>query len=292
MQIFFFYLLLPLIYLVSLIPFKLLYIFSDMLFILLYHITAYRKKVVLKNLRNSFPHKTSQEISVISKKYYQHFCDVILETIKVLSLKKEDIIKRYQLHDSSLFTKLYSNNKNILILMGHYGNWEWTGLSLGIQLPYPLAVVYKPLSNKYFNNLILKIRTRFGIEMFSMNSIIRDFLQNQNKIGATAFVADQSPSPEVAYWTRFLNQDTAVFMGVEKLARRFNYPVVFACAKRIKRGYYEISPKIISSASSLTLNGQITETYIKLLEEEIIKQPELWLWSHRRWKHQKPIKEI
>jgi KDO2-lipid IV(A) lauroyltransferase len=189
-----------------------------------------------------------------------------------------------------LLDKYHAENKSLIIVMGHYGNWEWAGNTFSILGIHQLYVIYHPLTNKYFNNLIIHMRTRFGTKLIEMKNTIRDMLSNKKELSATAFIADQTPAPESAYWTKFLNQDTPVFWGTEKIARKINYPIVFVNVKRIKRGYYEIFVETLVENPATTKVGEISELHTRRLEEEIIKQPELWLWSHRRWKH--PVPEV
>ena len=185
-----------------------------------------------------------------------------------------------------LFKDLSAQKKNIVIVMGHFGNWEWAGNVFNYN-NHQLYVIYHPLSNTYFNNLVIKMRTRFGTKLIEMRNTLRDMITHRNEIHATAFIADQTPFPENAYWTTFLNQDTPVFTGTEKIARKFNYPVVFVSVKRKRRGYYEIFAETLFENPKDTKEGEISETHTRKLEQDIRQQPETWLWSHRRWKHQR-----
>jgi Kdo2-lipid IVA lauroyltransferase/acyltransferase len=285
-----FYLSIPFIYLLSLLPFGLFYGVSDFFFLLIYYVIGYRKKVVLENLRKSFPKKSEEELKKIRFKFYRYFCDFVLETLKNLTISKKNMLKHCKLNvdAKALFDKYHNENKSLIFVMGHYGNWEWAGNTFSILGKHQLYVIYHPLTNKYFNNLIIGMRTRFGTKLIAMKNTIRDMLANRNELSATAFIADQTPPPEGAYWTKFLNQDTPVFWGTEKIARKVNYPILFINVKRIKRGYYEIFAETLVEEPAKTTEGQISEMHTRRLEQEIIKQPELWLWSHRRWKHKKP----
>ena len=259
------------------------------MYVLLYYVIGYRKKVVLENLRNSFPEKNEDEIKLIRKKFYKYLCDLFLETFKTLTISKEEAIKRCKFNADSLalFEKLYAEKKSIILVMGHYGNWEWGGSSFTLENKHQLYVIYKPLANKYFDRLIYKMRTRFGTKLTEMNNTWKDMLGYKNIIIATAFIADQTPSPDNAYWTTFLNQDTPVFLGAEKIAKKLNYPIVFINIKRMKRGFYEMSAELLFEDPRSTKDGEISEAHTRQLEQEVIKQPEIWLWSHRRWKHKK-----
>ncbi len=284
MQAFWFYLSFPFIYLISLLPFWLLYGFSDLLYLTL-RLSGYRKKVVLDNLRNSFPQKNRAEINKIYKDYYHYLCDLVLETVKTLTMSKEQTQKRCVFHNPKWLSEIYAEKKSIIILMGHYGNWEWAGPAFSLTTKFQLVVIYRPLSNSYFEKLTVGMRTRHGTKITAVNATLRDMVANRKSITATAFVADQTATPENAYWTNFLNQDTAIFTGPEKLAKKFDYPVVYMNIKRIKRGYYEVFPELLFRNPKETADNEILESFTKRLEKEINMNPSIWLWSHRRWKH-------
>jgi KDO2-lipid IV(A) lauroyltransferase len=285
-----FYISIPFIYLFSILPFWLFYGASDLFFLLIYYIVGYRKKVVLDNLRNSFPGKNEDELKKIRFNFYRYFCDFVLETLKTLTISKRSMMKHCKLNADAkiLFDKYHNEKKSLIFVMGHYGNWEWAGNTFSLEGKHQLYVIFHPLTNPYFNNLIVGMRTRFGTKLIEMKNTIRDMISNRHELSATAFIADQTPPPEGAYWTKFLSQDTPVFWGTEKIARKLNYPVIFVNVKRIKRGYYEIFAETLVEEPAKTLEGEISELHTRRLEQEIIKQPELWLWSHRRWKHRKP----
>lgn len=268
-------------------PFWLLYRLSDCLYFILLYVLKYRKNVILDNLRNSFPEKSEKEIQKILKSYYQYFCDLVLETFKSLTISKKEALKRFQIPDKTLFEELYSQNKSLVVIMGHYSNWEWASTTSSLIISYPIYVIYRPLSNKYFGDLINKMRSRFGTKMVSMAQTFRQMIQNKDTPTITVFVGDQTPFREHAYWTDFLNQETGVFIGTEKMARKFNYPVLFATIKRVKRGYYHFLYEMLCENPASTPEGELTKMHTKRLEKEIKAQPELWLWSHRRWKYKR-----
>jgi KDO2-lipid IV(A) lauroyltransferase len=257
----------------------------------LYHLVGYRKQVVTQNLQRSFPDKTPAEIKKIRVDFYRYLCDLFLETFKTLTISAKSMQKHCKLSEEAqaLFTRLNNDKKNIILVMGHYGNWEWAGNVFSLLCPQQLYVIYHPLSNKYFNGLMYKMRTRFGTKLIEMNDTFRAMVSNRNIINATAFIADQTPQPQNAFWTNFLNQDTPVFYGTEKIARKLNSPVVYVSVKRYKRGYYEIFAEMLEDKPSATVDGELSSLHTKRLEKDIIGQPETWLWSHRRWKHTKPV---
>lgn len=266
-----------------------LYFLSDCMYFILYRLLGYRKQVVLTNLHNSFPGKTEEEINQLVKKYYHHLCDLTLETFKTLTISKKTMVKRCRFTDEALqtFNDLAAKKQSIILVMGHLGNWEWAGNSFSLLCQHHLYVIYHPLSNKYFNGLMYRMRSRFGTGLIPMKDTFRQMVANRNELTATAFIADQSPPKEGAHWMKFLNQDTPVFMGTEIIARKIGYPIIYGSIKRTQRGYYEVSVEVLTEHPKDTEEGYITETHTRRLEQDIIAQPETWIWSHRRWKHKK-----
>ena len=285
-----FYLLLPFLYLISILPFPVFYLFSDFVFVIVYYVLGYRKKVVLQNLRNSFCEKSEKEITLLCLKFFRYFCDMSLEILKTLTISRKSMLKRCKRNEGALhlFQKYYEEKKSLIIVLGHLGNWEWSGNTFSIMCKQQLYTIYHPLENKYFNKFSTGIRTRFGTKLIEMKNVFRDMVKVKNEINATAFIADQTPHPDNAYWTTFLNQDTPVFKGTEVIAKKLNYPIIFTTVKRINRGYYEIFAELLCENPSSTSEGEISEMHSKKLEAEIRKNPETWLWSHRRWKHKRP----
>lgn len=283
-----YYLSLPFIYLLSLLPFRFLYFLSDGLFFLLYTVIGYRKKIVQCNLENAFPVKTAQEVLLIRRAFYRYFCDLFLETFKTLTISRSNMLKHCGMSDAaqSLFDRLAEENRSFVIVMGHKGNWEWAGNTFSLCCKHQLYVIYHPLSNKHFNKLVVKMRNRFGTRLIEMKNTFRDMVKNRGELNATAFIADQSPPPDTAYWMTFLNQDTGVFKGTEKIVKKLNLPVVYVSVKKLKRGYYMLDAEQLD-IPELAEPGEITAIHTRRLEADIIEQPETWLWTHRRWKHKK-----
>lgn len=275
--------------LIALLPMRMLYVISDFLYPFVYYIIRYRRRVVYENLRNSFPEKSDKEIQQIAKKFYRYFCDILVETVKLFHIKPEELIRRLKFKDTSLILEEYEKKKHILAVLGHYGNWEW-GLSLGMQIPYNFVGIYKPLTNKYFDELMIRLRTQFGSEAVPMKQTPRalaTYIQ-QGRLTILNFIADQSPhSNEIQYWTNFLNQDTPVFLGIEKFAVKTHQPVYFFNINRVKRGYYEVEVKKLCDDADTLATHELTEMHVRLLEENIRRSPETWLWSHRRWKNKR-----
>jgi KDO2-lipid IV(A) lauroyltransferase len=286
MQALWFYLLYPFVYLISRLPFSLLYRFSDFLYYLI-RATGYRRKVVIQNLKNSFPEKSDEELDKISNEYYRYLCDLTLETLKTLNMSEQQTNARVTFHSTPWLDQFYREKKSIIIVMGHYGNWEWAGPAFTLNTNYQLVVIYRPLSNLYFEKMMSGMRTRFGTRITPVEKTLRDMVGYRSEITATAFIADQTASKKNAYWTPFLNQDTAVFTGPEKLAKKFNYPVVYMNLQRVKRGYYEIKPELLFETPAVTADNEITVRFTNRLEADIKHDPIPWLWSHRRWKHKR-----
>ena len=275
------------VYILTLTPFWLIYRISDLIYLLMYYLFSYRKNVVFENLRNSFPEKSEKEIIKIAKEYYKYFFDLMLETFKTLTMTKNQAMKRCVFDSNSLelFNKLYNENKDVIIVLGHFGNWEMGGTSFNSYCKQYLSVIYKPLKNKYFDKLIYNMRTRWGSKLIPMHDTYETMKSTKNTISATAFIADQTPSPDNAYWTTFLNQDTPIYWGTERIAKKLDYPIVYMTINLIKRGYYKIFAEMLVEYPRKTAEGEISEAHTRKLEKDIMEQPEIWLWSHRRWKH-------
>ncbi|MFW5781160.1 MAG: lysophospholipid acyltransferase family protein [Bacteroidota bacterium] len=273
-------------YLLSLIPLRALYILSDITYPLLNHVVKYRKKIVYENLKNAFPDKTYQERKKIANQFYKHFCDTIFETIKLLTISKKKYYHRVTYKNPGVLTELYQKKQHAIVVVGHYGNWEWL-TALPKDSPYHTMAVYKPLNNKRFDNLLIKMRSRFGTEMVPMRQTIKAInrYHEEKKYTLSCFIGDQSPVwEEVQYWTEFLNQNTPVYLGIEKISRKTRQAVLFYNMQKTKRGHYEVEIIKLSDDASKTQPYEITEKHVKLLERIIKNRPELWLWTHRRWK--------
>jgi Kdo2-lipid IVA lauroyltransferase/acyltransferase len=286
----FYYILLPFIYLLSLLPFPILYRVSDGFYFILYYIIGYRKKVAMQNLRNAFPEKSEAEIKRLCKDFYHYLCDLFLETFKTLTISRSSMLKHCTLSPAAkdIFDRFNQEGKSIVLVMGHYGNWEWAGNTYSLLCKQKLFVVYHPVANKYFDGLMYRMRTRFGTGLIAMKDTFKDMVKHKAMTSTTAFIADQTPPPENAFWTNFLNQDTPIFRGTEKIAKKLGYPIVYITIKRLKRGYYNILAEVLSEDSKNTAEGEISELHTARLEKDIREQPELWLWTHKRWKHKRP----
>lgn len=289
MQAVAYYLSLPLLYGISLLPFPVLYFVSDLLYVLVYHVVGYRKPVVRRNLERSFPDKSADELQRLTRRFYRYFCDLTLETLKTLTIRPTVLKKRVRFNDLSAIEECYRQGRSVVLVMGHFGNWELAGARFALEPIHPLYVIYHPLKNPYFDRLFIRMRTRLGNRLYPMKEAVRSIMRDRDAVTATAFIADQNPSARNVYWTRFLNQDTAVFMGSEKIARKLNTPVIYVSVKRKRRGVYCVDTDLLVSNPADTQEHEISERQTRRLEQDIIAQPETWLWTHRRWKQQRKM---
>jgi KDO2-lipid IV(A) lauroyltransferase len=278
-------------YTLSLLPFPVLYLLSDGVCFLVFRVLGYRKSVVFKNLSNSFPEKTPAEIERLAKAYYRYLCDLFLETFKTLSISKKAMLRHCEMDEEALaiFNELAAQGKSSILVLGHYGNWEWAGNTFSMLCPQPLYVIYHTISSPIFDRLMYHMRTRFGGGLIESSQTFKVMVKQKGTVTATAFIADQTPQPQRAHWMTFLNQDTPVFMGAETIARKLNYPIVYATVKRLRRGYYRIYAERLLEAPAASAEGTISELHTRRLERDILAHPEIWLWSHKRWKHARPV---
>jgi KDO2-lipid IV(A) lauroyltransferase len=280
-----YYLLLAFCYSLSILPLWLLYIISDGLCFLVYNVIGYRRKVVLDNLRQAFPEKTDAELRILSKKYYRNLTDMMVETIKLLTMSKRSLQKRF-ICDLSVLHKLYNEGRSCQLHLGHNFNWEWANLFCMQGVQFPFLVVFMPISNKSVNRMFRHFREKFGTKLIPANDMRNGMAPWMGKQYLLALVADQNPgNPRRCYWYPFLNRMTAFYKGPEMSARRHNIPVVFADIRKLKRGYYKAQLTLAFENPIQEPEGTITEAFVKYLEKNIREQPEVWVWSHRRWKH-------
>lgn len=273
----------------TLLPLPVLYIFSDILFLILYYFPSYRRKIVTLNLRNSFPEKSDQELRSVEKKFYHHLADLFVETLKLAHLSKANLAKRMRLTNPEVLERLYNEGRDIICVIGHYNNWEWMQ-DIVFFMKYHAVTIYKPLQNKQFDRFMLDLRTKNGMKLTPMSHIMRDIIEARkiNRRSFYTFITDQTPpKSEIQYWTKFLNQDTPVYLGVEKVARKYDMAVVFFSSRKIRRGYYTFTAEILFEHPSGMPEYTVTEGHVRKLEELIKANPEYWIWSHRRWKHKR-----
>ena len=273
----------------ALLPMRALYVLSDILYVLIYKIAGYRVKVVRRNITASFPDKSKAEWRQLERRFYHHFADYIVETIKLAHISLDEIQQRAYLKNPELVDQLMEKGHTCFILtMGHYGNWEWFSGSTTRFEDSRIYQIYRPLNNKAFDKLFADLRTQFGSFGIKKNDTIRDIIKlKQDKTKSVViFLADQTPSKaNLHYWTEFLHQDTAILTGPERIARKLNLPVIFLDTQKVKRGYYTVDMKLITENPKVTPENYITERYARLLEKMILRDPAYWLWTHKRWKH-------
>ena len=280
-------------FLVSLLPFWLLYIVSDLLFVFLYYIIGYRKAVVRENLRNSFPEKSEVERLIIERKYFKYLADLTMETIKSISISKKEVQRRMLPTNPELMEHYFSQGKSIIAAAGHYCNWEMATLSFGFLTDKRRVVIYKTQSNIVFNNFFNRTRSRFGATMVAMKQTLRKMIEYKNELTFSVLVSDQTPAiGEANYFTTFLNQPTAVFLGIEKLTKVTDCVVIFYRIDLVKRGYYTYTFVPLVENTKQTKPYEITDSHVRYLETLIREKPEYWLWSHRRWKIKPEIANI
>lgn len=275
-----------LIYLISRLPFGIIYRLSDLLAFFLGRVFRYRNTIVYSNLARSFPQKTDAEIKKIMRRFYRNLADLVLETIKSSGMSLEQIEERVVFRNQEVFDELYDSEKNVFAALGHCGNWEWVGNKIATFLRHEGAAIYKPLHDKFFDDYMIGLRQKYkGTRMIDYKKVFRTLLSLKDQLITVFVLADQSPPrTEMNYFVEFLGQRTAFYDGTEKVARALNYTVVYLDVVRLKRGHYEIEVKTIARDAKDTEEHFITRTYVHMLQESIQRQPDNWLWSHRRWK--------
>ncbi|MCO6495609.1 MAG: lysophospholipid acyltransferase family protein [Bacteroidetes bacterium] len=270
----------------SLLPLQALYFITYPFYWLLFYCLKYRRKVTRQNLLNSFPNKSKNEIKEIEKKYYKHLSRLFAEFIKGISIGENELKRRVILHNREVLQNIYNNHGASIVLLGHYGNWELIAQAAELIAPHHFCIVYKPLHNYFFNDLIYKSRTKFGAETIPMEATYDKIKNSQKEKVLFTLVADQSPSNlKNVRWINFLNQKTAFMSGAELLHKRLDIPICYLSVKSSKSGYYDLYPKVIIESKLNNSNIDIIALYAEMLQNDIEEKPELWLWSHKRWKH-------
>ena len=274
----------------SLFPLPILYWFSDIAYFFVYRIFGYRKEVIFENLANAFPDKSAAERKEIAGKFYHFITDLMIEILWCFSLSEKRIRHRFKVINPELLDDFYDAGKSVVLVLGHYSSWEMVLSSLNLFVKHRVSTIYIPLTNKGLDRMFYKMRTVFSAKMIAKKDFRESFAEHDDELRAIIFGADQSPAvSKNIYWTQFLNQDTAVAFGVEKYARKYDMPVVYSRLRREMRGYYSLEFETISAEPMATAEGEISEQHVRLLEQEIIYQPEFWLWSHKRWKKKRDV---
>ena len=291
MQLLSYILIYPLIWFLSILPTRVLYMFSSVLFVFIFYVLGYRRKVVRHNLKLCFPEKSDKEIRTIAKKFYQHFCDMIFESIRSLSISEAEIKRRFKFTNIEEVLEVEKANKSIMMMCAHYGSWEWIFI-LQRYVKYDGYAVYKKLNNKYFDGLVRKIRAKYNTYLITTKQTVftlRD-LKTKGKMGVFGFLSDQSPKAEKAkHWKEFMGIKVPVYTGAEGLAKELDMAVMFFETKKIKRGYYETTFKTVTLNPTEYKDYEITDMFIEYLEKMIYEAPEYYLWTHKRWKHRDKV---
>jgi KDO2-lipid IV(A) lauroyltransferase len=289
MQAVAYYLVLPFLYFFSVLPISVLYAFSKFLiYPVLYHLLGYRKVVVRKNVSNSFPDKSQTEKLQIEKDFYHYLGDLFVETIKSFTISEKALLKRISFQNLEILGPYFEKNQNVIITLGHIGNYEMIAKAMPFHFKHKVLVPYHKMSNPFFNELFFKSRTAFGTVFFPTFDTFSNLKKDYGKAFVLALANDQSAQPNKSFWVRFLNQDTTFFVGTEKIAQQFNYPVAFAHVTVPQKGHYNMRLELISDNPKSEPEGQIMTQHAQMLEKDIIAAPKYWLWTHKRWKHKRP----
>ena len=289
MQFLVYLLVYPILWLISILPFRLLYLFSDFVYVLVYYIIGYRKKTVRENLALALPHLSEKERLVIEKKSFHHLCDMFLEMIKTMTISKKEIKKRYLFTNLDFYKELEKEQKSIAVMCAHYGSYEWL-ISMNYYSDFQGYGIYKKIRNPYFDKLVHKIRSRFKAILITTKETIPTIIKNnnENKLGLYGFASDQSPKLESAFhWSKFMNIEVPVHTGAEMLAKRYNMSLIFLKVKKVKRGFYEAELELLSKDPKDIPNYEITDEFFKRVEKQIYEAPEFYLWTHKRFKHRR-----
>jgi KDO2-lipid IV(A) lauroyltransferase len=277
----------------SALPFRPLYFLSGQLAFVMKYMVRYRKMIILNNLKNAFPEKSEHEIKAIISEYYRNLADITLEVIKLQRIRPGELVERFEIINHHLMKTALDQGKSTIIAIGHCGNWEWMGTTLGLITEQKGFALTKPLSDKHFNSYMEMLRHRLNPEStIPFKSAFREMVRRREQPSFYVIAADQTPTMDEAnFWVTFMNQDTPFFTGVEKIAQSIDNQVLYMDIHRIGRGRYRGELQLITDAPKNTAEGEITHRYVELLEESIRKDPPNWLWSHRRWKHKRPRTE-
>ncbi|MEN8124494.1 MAG: lysophospholipid acyltransferase family protein, partial [Bacteroidota bacterium] len=266
---------------------KVLYFISDIIYLLLYYLIGYRKKVVRNNLKLSFPKKSKEELLIIEKKTFHHFIDIFMEIIKSFTISQKEISKRFTYKNIEVLKNYYNKNESIIMMTGHYANWEWT-VNIPNLVPYNAYAVFNKIGNKYFEKKVIKSRTKFGAYFIPTSKFINLMQENflNKELSLYGMISDQSPRLEKTYyWNKFMGINVPIHTGAEMLAKKFDYKVIYLKTERVKRGYYESTIKVLAENPKEFTDYQITDLFLKELESQIKNKPEFYFWTHKRFKH-------
>lgn len=287
MQLLLYILIYPILWIISILPFPIFYLFSDFVCFLTYRVIGYRKKVVRNNIKLALPHLSEKERLAIERKFYSHMCDMFLEMIKTITISQKEIEKRFTFSNMEVYYEMEKKNKSIALMCAHYASYEWV-VSMNYYTNFKGFGIYKKLANPHFDKLVKRIRSKFKAHLITTKETIPTIAKNHqnNVLSLYGFASDQSPKANAAYhWAPFMGHVVPVHTGAEMLAKRFDMNVIFLKTKKIKRGYYQASFEILSEDAKSVPNYEITDKFLKLVEQQIYEAPEFYLWTHKRWKH-------
>jgi KDO2-lipid IV(A) lauroyltransferase len=274
----------------SRLPMWALYAFSTFLYLLAFYVVRHRHQVIREQLEKVFPESSAAERELIHKQFLKNFCDVMVEVLKSVSMTEAEMRAHVQIVNLDVPRRYLDGGQSVMIVTSHLCNWEWLLHGVALQLGYPVDAAYKPLHDQWAERLMLKIRSRFGARLVPAKDLLADFLRRREIVRAVAMNADQAPvSTDKRYWTQFLGQETAFYIGAEQIARATRRPIMSASMRRIRRGYYEVELKLLWDGRETTGPNTVTERYARACETDVLKSPADWLWSYRRWRLKKPL---
>jgi KDO2-lipid IV(A) lauroyltransferase len=274
----------------SRLPLRALYVFSSFLYLLAFYVVRHRHQVIRGQLEKVFPDLSGAERELIHKRFLKNFCDVVIEVLKSISMTEADMRAHVQIVNLEVARRYLDAGQSVMLVTSHLGNWEWLLHGVTLQLGYPVDAAYKPLHDQWAERLMLEVRSRFGARLVPAKELLADFLRRRGIVRAVAMNADQAPvSTDKRYWTRFLGQDTAFYIGAEQIARATRLPILYVRVRRIRRGYYEVELSQLWDGREVTEANTVTERYARACEIDVLKSPADWLWSYRRWRLKKPL---
>ncbi|MBQ8564599.1 MAG: lysophospholipid acyltransferase family protein [Bacteroidaceae bacterium] len=283
-------LLYALLFLLALLPLPILYIVSDVLYIIVYYVIKYRRKVVRENMQKVYPDMLQKERLSLERNFYKHFTDYMVETIKLLHISDKEMRRRMEFVDADVVDRYTTQGRSVMLLLGHYGNWEWIpSLTMWCAQPQGIQAgqIYRPLRNKWFDQFFIRLRGRFGTQCIAKNDTFRNLLKckREGRVSLTGFIADQTPSPRnIHHWVDFLGRSTPVLTGFETIARKLDMAVVYIDVEVVKRGYYRATFRLLEDNPAACPEFDITNRYNAAMEQTIRRAPHAWLWTHKRWK--------
>ncbi len=289
MQLLLYILVYPILWCISMLPFRILYLFSDFVYWIVYYIIGYRKKTVRENLALTFPNLSEKERLEIEKKFFHHMCDMFLEMIKTMTISEAEINKRYKFTNLEVYLDLEKKQKSIALMCAHYASYEWA-VSMNFYINYKGYGIYKKINNTYFDKLVHDIRSKFKAYLITTKDTIPEISKNykEKNLSVYGFASDQSPKlSSVFHWQKFMGIEVPVHTGAEMLAKKYDMNVIFLRTKKVKRGFYEASFEILSEDAKNVPNYEITDHFLKFVEQQIYEAPQYYLWTHKRWKHRR-----